>query len=534
MGLSNEEVNKNKSSPQHDFKDLEVNDNDVHIEEREGLNKSILEEDSEKEGILARLRRDAIYREKYLISLGIMWSFFVLGWTMGQFGPSLLDLRIITSTSLKQASAFMTGHSVGILVGSVVLGIIFDKMKQEKTYCVAWTVLTMMFILAVIPWCYIYELMVAMHVFKGLAGGGLDTTGNALLISIWRDDGKSFLQSIQFAFAIGGAISPFVTSPFLAPEKDMNITSAITGNESIANYTNNATTSDSGNFPWTESRLYVPYSIAAFLALTATVPLFVLACTSDRPTDVQTKSSEDDSVGEERKTQKLSTGIKAFVLIILMVFLGIDCAMEDGFNNFLAIFCVSELKWTKHMASNVTAVFWISFTIARFLGIFLVRIFKPIKLIFFLIVLMIIGFAGFFTAAHFKFYEGIWISSAIVGLAMSMIFPLVFAWTEESILPVTGFVASLFLIACSMGTMINPIVLGFLMENSTPMWFPYLLLGESVITFLVLCLVWTVASHISRLKNTFRDEKIEIRSEDQDNPEHKSFIAESELNEERL
>lgn len=95
---------------------------------------------------------------------------------MGQFGPSLLDLRIITSTSLKQASAFMTGHSVGILVGSVVLGIIFDKMKQEKTYCVAWTVLTMMFILAVIPWCYIYELMVAMHVFKGLAGGGLDTS----------------------------------------------------------------------------------------------------------------------------------------------------------------------------------------------------------------------------------------------------------------------------------------------------------------------------------------------------------------------
>lgn len=78
MGLSNEEFNKNKSSPQHDFKDLEVNDNDVHIEEREGLNKSILEEDSEKEGILARLRRDAIYREKYLISLGIMWSFFVL------------------------------------------------------------------------------------------------------------------------------------------------------------------------------------------------------------------------------------------------------------------------------------------------------------------------------------------------------------------------------------------------------------------------------------------------------------------------
>lgn len=78
MGLINEEVNETKNSPQHDFDDFEVNDEDAHIEEREGLNKSILEEDNEKEGILARLRRDAIYREKYLISLGIMWSFFVL------------------------------------------------------------------------------------------------------------------------------------------------------------------------------------------------------------------------------------------------------------------------------------------------------------------------------------------------------------------------------------------------------------------------------------------------------------------------
>lgn len=78
MGLINEEVSETKNSPQHDFDDFEVNDKDAHIEEREGLNKCIPEGDSEKEGILARLRRDAIYREKYLISLGIMWSFFVL------------------------------------------------------------------------------------------------------------------------------------------------------------------------------------------------------------------------------------------------------------------------------------------------------------------------------------------------------------------------------------------------------------------------------------------------------------------------
>lgn len=547
MGLNNGEGNKNGNS-HHDPDDAddektpftakeEVNGNDIQTDKRESSHSSIAPRAEEDEGILTKLKSDAIYREKYLISLGIMWSFFVLGWTIGQFGPSLLDLRIITSTSLKEASAFMTGHSVGYLIGSVTLGIIFDKMRKEKTYSVAWSVVAMTVILAVIPWCYIYELMVAMHVFKGVAGGGLDTTGNALLISLWRADGKSFLQSIHFAFAIGGAISPFVTGPFLAPEKNMNTTSAVTGNTSIAHHTNNATTSDSSDFPWTESRLYVPYSIAAFLALTATVPLFVLACTSKRPSDVKSVksvSSVDEDIDEERNIQKLSTGMKAFVLIILMVFLGIYCAMEDGFNNFLATFCVSKLKWTKYMASIVTAVFWISYTVARFIGIFLARVFKPVKLMFILTVLVILGFLGFFLSAQFKVYEGIWISSGVVGLAMSMIFPLVFAWTEESILPVTGFVASLFLIAASLGSMINPIVLGFLMDYSSPMWLAYIMLGESVINLMVLCLAWTVASRITLPKNTFREVKIEIRSEDPDEIEYRSIIAESELNEDRL
>lgn len=544
MGLNNGEVNKNGNS-HYDLDDEktpfttkeEVNGNDIQTDKRESPHSSIAPRADEKEGILAKLKRDAVYQEKYLISLGIMWSFFVLGWSIGQFGPSLLDLRIITSTSLKQAAGFMTGHSVGYLVGSVVLGIIFDKMRKEKTYSVAWSVVAMTVILAVIPWCYIYELMIAMHVFKGLAGGGLDTTGNALLISLWRADGKSFLQSIHFAFALGGAVSPFVTGPFLAPERNMNTTSEIAGNTSIANYSNISTASDAGNFPWTESRLYVPYSIAAFLALTATVPLFVMACTAKRPSDVKSvksESSENEDIDEERNIQRLSTGMKAFVLIILMVFLGIYCAMEDGFNSFLATFCVSKLRWTKYMASIVTAVFWISYTLARFLGIFLARIFKPVRLLFLLTVLVILGFLGFFLSAHFKFYEGIWISSGLVGLAMSMIFPLVFAWTEESILPVTGFVASMFLIAASLGSMINPIVLGFLMDNSSPMWLSYIMLGESIINLMVLCLAWTVASRITLPKNTFREVKIEIRSEDPDEIEYRSIIAESELNEDRL
>ncbi|XP_022306816.2 sodium-dependent glucose transporter 1A-like [Crassostrea virginica] len=549
MGVSTGEYNLNGNSKLDHEEDEktpfteqeEVNGNEKQLIEKCGSqHTSGSSEEDGPEGVLTKLKRDAVYREKFLISLGIMWSFFVLGWTIGQFGPSLLDLRIITQVSLKKASGFMTGHSVGYLVGSIIFGIIFDKMRSEKTYCVAWTALALTVIMALIPWCSIYELMVGIHVLKGIAGGGLDTTGNALLISLWRADGKSFLQSIHFAFAIGGAISPFVTGPFLAPDMVDIPSHNPTGNISIANNTvesDNATSTDSLELPSMESRLYIPFSIAAFLALTASIPLFVLAFTSKRPSEtksVKSTSSDSEDIDQERNVQKVSTGMKVLVLVILMVIFGVYCATEDGFNNFLATFCVSQLKWTKYIASVVTAIFWISFTVARFLGIFLAQIFKPIKLIFLLTSLLIVGFLGFMLAAQFKIYEGIWISSGLVGASMSMVFPLIFAWTEESILPVTGLIASLFLIAASVGSMVNPIFLAFLMEESTPMWLAYTMLGESVVLLMVVCLAWTFASRIRLPKNTFREVKIEIRSEDPDEVEYRSIIAESELNEDRL
>jgi MFS family permease len=65
-----------------------------------------------------------------------MWSFKTgdllkeVGWIIGQFGPSFLDLQIITHTRLEQGSAFMTAHSVGYLIGSLVSGILFDRFNK--------------------------------------------------------------------------------------------------------------------------------------------------------------------------------------------------------------------------------------------------------------------------------------------------------------------------------------------------------------------------------------------------------------------
>lgn len=85
MGLNNGEGNKNGNS-HHDPDDEktpftakeEVNGNDIQTDKRESSHSSIAPRAEEDDGILKKLKSDAIYREKYFISLGIMWSFFVL------------------------------------------------------------------------------------------------------------------------------------------------------------------------------------------------------------------------------------------------------------------------------------------------------------------------------------------------------------------------------------------------------------------------------------------------------------------------
>lgn len=87
MGLNNGEVNKNgNGNLYYDFDDEkilfiekeEVNGNDIQIDKRESFYSFVVLRVEEDEGILKKFKRDVIYREKYWIFIGIMWSFFVL------------------------------------------------------------------------------------------------------------------------------------------------------------------------------------------------------------------------------------------------------------------------------------------------------------------------------------------------------------------------------------------------------------------------------------------------------------------------
>ncbi|OWF47705.1 sodium-dependent glucose transporter 1A-like isoform X2 [Mizuhopecten yessoensis] len=461
-----------------------------------------------------RIQSDSIYKEKAILSLCLCWAFVTLGWASGQFGPAFLDLQIITRTNVKKASGFLTSRAVGYLAGGILTGLLFDRIS--KLLIVALFQFAGVVISAVLPWCFWFEMMIAVQFWAGCYCGGIGASGNALLMYIWGREGRSYVQALHFAFAIGGITSPLVTSPFLQEthEDTNDIGITVTGNVSSDIYSDcssnmsqrthntcinsntfsNETTAS--GYDIGDSRLYVAYCVTAAMHISCVVPLFILYVRAKRQKNTSTQKITQDI---QRISREITFGFKILVLLSLSFFVAIYCAMEDTFTAYLTAFCVTQLTWSKVQGSYVTSLYWAVFGFARFLGIWVIQFISPTTIICGLTIFLCVGLGALSVSASLMVNEGIWVCTVCTGASMSLIYPCVIIWTEEKLLPVSGKIVALFMIAASSGTMTNPIILGYLMETFTPMWFTYLLFGESVV-LMILFLVLLLIARVSETK----------------------------------
>lgn len=514
-----------------------------------------------KKSFCEKWKTDKIYKSKFIHTLCLFWAFVNLGWIIGQFGPSFLDLQIITHTRLEQGSAFMTAHSVGYLIGSLVSGILFDRLN--KILLIFFAIFGNAVTVAIIPWCSRYELMILIHWVKGMFSGSLDAVGNAELVYVWGDTGRSFMQTLHFCFAFGGIMSPLATAPFLAPRREPRYIYSVSNETSIIPVVNNSLSHlnpsenlVSNSAPYTNidysnglpynneltyrsglsnvslfvnqtlqktvsgvewirpqhSMIYVAYFISSCLALSAALPFLITYCRSKN-----TNFSPCLQKPANKTEREMTFTSKVMMLLNLCFLIGTYSAIEDTFAGFLTTFCVEQMDWTKTQGSFATSIYWASFGCGRFIGIILVKFCSPVRMITMYSTLLILSFVGLFITSYAMYDGGVWICSSLAGFAMSIIFPTIFSWTEAEVLRVTGRIASLFLIGSSSGTMVNPIILGFLMDELTPMWFCYLLLGESLLLFVLFIAALFLSKHIKNSQYTaYRDVVIEIKSDEED------------------
>ena len=254
-----------------------------------------------------------------------------------------------------------------------------------------------------------------------------------------------------------------------------------------------------------ESRIYIAYLITFIIILSGAIPFFykylqVRCC--QRSHDMKAPQAT------KKRPESLPTWLKFCLLVLLSLLMLTYCAIEDTFSGFLATFCVDYLHWGKDVSSYATSLHWGAFCIGRFLGIVWIKFFRPVQLLCAFLILLILSFVCLFISSLTMTNVCIWIFIPACGFSMSIVFPCIFQWTEESILEVTGKISSMFLVSASAGLLCNPVLVGYLMKNLGPISFMYIQVSECFLCFGLFLLVWYLVNKY--IKRPRRDMEIVI------------------------
>ncbi|XP_052094406.1 major facilitator superfamily domain-containing protein 4A-like [Mytilus californianus] len=371
--------------------------------------------------------------------------------------------------------------------------------------------------MAAIPWCKYYELMFTMHVLKGFMCGFSDGVASTLLIHLLGQDCRRYIQILHFFFTVGGMLSPLATAPFLnqfegsdiiknvSYDGIFNVTTLLYNNSNAPTVQNSHDLSILRNTSESSltTEIYKPFLISAGLSFLSVVPFFVMYFTFDKQL-TETKQKKESKVD---KNCELPILLRIPALLIIALCSSVYTALEDSFASFLATFAVKQYQWGKSVASYATSLYWASFSGGSLIGIFIAPLFDLSKFLTFYSLMIVSSFTVLLLTTLYGLDGGIWASAAICGFFMSVFFPLFFAWAEEDFLHVSARVTALIMISGSSGVIINPVILGQFMEVS-PVWFCYILLGESIVLFLLFC----VGTLLSKKTRRFRMlSKLEIR-----------------------
>ncbi|XP_040118906.1 major facilitator superfamily domain-containing protein 4A isoform X1 [Oryx dammah] len=144
------------------------------------------------------------------------WSvFFSFGMCIAFLGPTLLDLRCQTRSSLPEISWVLFSQQLCLLLGSA-LGGVFKRTLAQSLWALFTSSLAISLVFATIPFCRDVEVLASVMALAGLAMGCIDTVANMQLVRIYQKDSAVFLQVLHFFVGFGALLSPLIADPFLS------------------------------------------------------------------------------------------------------------------------------------------------------------------------------------------------------------------------------------------------------------------------------------------------------------------------------
>ena len=303
-------------------------------------------------------------------------------------------------------------------------------------------------------------------------------------------DVRVYMQILHFSYTVGGIISPLGAAPFLS---QANITDPMS-TYTLSNTSSYDHSTTSGSNWSTETYfsmsdvvlqqpldVYVIYTISSGLNLLPVILSILMFLKCDKKL---TQSNKDK---DTYKRRDLPRGLLLPVIVELLLISFFCFSVEDTVAAFTATYAVKHFGWTKSLASYVTSVYWTSFSLGSFSGIFIATYFPVSKLLLFYSMMLLLSTICLLVTSIYNIDTGLWVFTAVSGVSVSLNFPLLFAWVEEDFLHVTAGVAAALTMSCGVGLIISPIIVGVIMEIST-VYYSVFLFANSVMLFLHLCI----------------------------------------------
>ena len=295
-------------------------------------------------------------------------------------------------------------------------------------------------------------------------GVDLLSGGNVCLLFIWKSESGPWMQALHLFFGLGAILGPVIAGPFLVETGDVhsldntNTTEELlTTTEDMVNSTSGSNITDSMNLTHfkEESYISIPYGVIGVGEVLIGLCFLVIFVRDGLHVRARKEPKEKDESAHSEETLRKLKYMRNAIIIVIFIFYSLYCTVESEMGNFLVLFCVNFLGWSKQQSAWLNAAFWTSFTISRGCGIFLVKVLKPHTMIFGDIIIAFIGMFPllFWVDSH---PAVIWVCFIVTGAGIATIFATGITWTDRYI-KVTEAVGSVFMIGGALSDMYGPI-----------------------------------------------------------------------------
>lgn len=353
-----------------------------------------------------KLRRALPYYAAYLI----------MGLSLSMLGPTLLSLADQTGSSLGEISIILAGNSLGVVLGSLLGGILYDRWRGHPVFVISTAVLGgMLFTLPLISSRWIMLLVV---VLVGAGVGIMDVGGNTLIVWLFGKSVGPYMNALHLSFGVGALLAPLLADRVVVM---------------------------TGGIRWV-------YWILAAL----TIPVLIWISRFPSPKKPVQQKEEKDSQPLQRF---------ALLIIMLSVFFFFHTGTELGFGSWIFSYAVAIKIGPETIARLLNSVYWGGFTLGRVIAIPLALKMKPKTMLLVDLIGAVVSITLMLLLPNWP--PAVWIGTLGLGLSIASMFPSSLNFAERR-MPITGRVTSYFLVGANAGAMVLPWIVGQLFEPVGP------------------------------------------------------------------